>query len=84
MAITKITQSGITNSGVQAGGYGSATKIPTFTVNAQGQITNATEVTFNTGITYVPATTNADGLMTSADKTNLDSLVAQSYFLSQL
>ena len=80
MAITKLTSASLASTSVIPGIYGTSNKIPVLTVNAQGQITNVEEFTINLSA----ATTTTTGLMSSEDKLKLDSLVSQSYFLSQL
>lgn len=45
---------GLANTGVTAGNYGSATSVPTYTVNAQGQITGAADVAIS-AVTSVSA-----------------------------
>ena len=46
----------LTTSGVTSGSYGSATLVPTFTVDAKGRITNASNVAITTGVTNITGT----------------------------
>ena len=67
------------NTGVTAGDYGSATQIPAFTVNAQGQITSASNVAIQTSWTLAgdsgSETVNGGDTVTIAGGDNITTAV---------
>jgi len=67
------------NTGVTAGNYGSATQIPTFTVNAQGQLTAASNVSIQTSWTLTgdsgSETVNGGDTVLVAGGTNITTAV---------
>ena len=75
--ITATGTIGLADTAVTAGSFGSATQVPSFTVDAQGRLTAAANVSItDNDTTYSTVTGVADGLMIAADKTKLDAIEA--------
>ena len=70
--ITGIGTISLANTAVTAGAYGSSTQVGTFTVNAQGQLTSATNV--NISATAIGAITAINGTANEIDATGVSTV----------
>jgi hypothetical protein len=56
MALTQVSSGLLQNTGVTSGVYGGATAIPVITINAEGQITSASNTSITAGISQAKVT----------------------------